>query len=109
MGQKAPAQRLRDFVDGRLSANLPACSYLPGLISSPLHFVCPILFRAVYAKDLRNSTEKCADFSQTKRLLSALKRAHRQPFAFRATKKQGNIQACKDFFRAAKVQDIRAE
>jgi uncharacterized FAD-dependent dehydrogenase len=41
MGQKAPAQRLRDFVDGRLSADLPECSYLPGLISSPLHFWLP--------------------------------------------------------------------
>ena len=37
-GVAAPAQRLRDFVDGRLSADLPPCSYLPGLVSSPLHF-----------------------------------------------------------------------
>lgn len=33
----APAQRLLDFVNNRLSSSLPACSYLPGLISSPLH------------------------------------------------------------------------
>ena len=33
----APAQRLNDFVTGRISANLPASSYLPGLIESPLH------------------------------------------------------------------------
>jgi len=41
LGQVAPAQRLRDFVDGRLSSELPMCSYLPGLISSPLHFWLP--------------------------------------------------------------------
>ena len=40
-GVAAPAQRLRDFVDGRLSADLPPCSYLPGLVSSPLHFWLP--------------------------------------------------------------------
>lgn len=40
-GYEAPAQRLLDFVEGRLSADLPACSYLPGLISSPLHFWLP--------------------------------------------------------------------
>lgn len=40
-GQVAPAQRLGDFVKGRLSADLPECSYLPGLISSPLHFWLP--------------------------------------------------------------------
>ena len=30
----APAQRLRDFVEGRASKTLPACSYLPGTVSS---------------------------------------------------------------------------
>ena len=32
----APAQRLKDFVDGRQSKSLPACSYLPGMVSSRL-------------------------------------------------------------------------
>lgn len=35
--QTAPAQRMTDFVGGRLSASLPASSYAPGLQSSPLH------------------------------------------------------------------------
>ena len=35
--QIAPAQRTADFVKGRASSNLPACSYLPGIVSSPLH------------------------------------------------------------------------
>ena len=32
----APAQRLLDFVEGRASKDLPACSYLPGIVSSRL-------------------------------------------------------------------------
>jgi uncharacterized FAD-dependent dehydrogenase len=32
----APAQRLKDFVEGRQSKSLPACSYLPGMESSRL-------------------------------------------------------------------------
>ncbi|MCL1867963.1 MAG: NAD(P)/FAD-dependent oxidoreductase [Paludibacter sp.] len=40
-GQTAPAQRVTDFVTGKLSASLPKSSYLPGLISSPLHFWLP--------------------------------------------------------------------
>ena len=32
----APAQRMRDFVESRLSKDLPACSYLPGIVSSRL-------------------------------------------------------------------------
>jgi len=39
--QTAPAQRMTDFVNGRLSASLPASSYAPGLIASPLHFWMP--------------------------------------------------------------------
>ena len=39
--QTAPAQRMTDFVNGRLSASLPASSYVPGLIASPLHFWMP--------------------------------------------------------------------
>lgn len=41
LGQAAPAQRLGDFVKGKVSADLPECSYLPGLISSPIHFWLP--------------------------------------------------------------------
>ena len=33
---QAPAQRMRDFVEGRASKNLPACSYLPGIVPSRL-------------------------------------------------------------------------
>jgi hypothetical protein len=40
-GQTAPAQRLADFVHGVLSHELPDCSYMPGIISSPLHFWLP--------------------------------------------------------------------
>ncbi len=32
----APAQRMRDFVEGRASKDLPACSYLPGIVASRL-------------------------------------------------------------------------
>ena len=39
--QTAPAQRMADFVNGRLSYDLPDSSYAPGLISSPLHFWLP--------------------------------------------------------------------
>jgi uncharacterized FAD-dependent dehydrogenase len=41
MQQTAPAQRMADFVNNRLSYDLPKSSYAPGLISSPLHFWLP--------------------------------------------------------------------
>ena len=39
--QVAPAQRMLDFVKGRLSADLPQSSYTPGVVASPLHFWMP--------------------------------------------------------------------
>ena len=41
MKQTASAQRMADFVNNRLSYDLPKSSYAPGLISSPLHFWMP--------------------------------------------------------------------
>ncbi len=39
--QVAPAQRLTDFVNGKTSTSLNKCSYIPGIISAPLHELLP--------------------------------------------------------------------
>ena len=39
--QKAPAQRLGDFMAGKTSDSLPKVSYFPGVSSSPLHSWLP--------------------------------------------------------------------
>ena len=39
--QTAPAQRMADFCNRKLSAELPESSYAPGLVASPLHFWLP--------------------------------------------------------------------
>ena len=54
MKQTAPAQRMADFVNNRLSYDLPKSSYAPGLISSPLHFWMP----PVVAKRLQEGFKK---------------------------------------------------
>lgn len=41
MKQTAPAQRMTDFTQKKLSYDLPESSYAPGLVSSPLHFWMP--------------------------------------------------------------------
>jgi uncharacterized protein len=38
---KAPAQRLTDFTEGKISGSLPACSYTPGLTSANIPLVFP--------------------------------------------------------------------
>jgi len=39
--QAAPAQRMTDFIQGRLSSSLPDCSYYPGIVSTDLFQVLP--------------------------------------------------------------------
>ena len=40
---KAPAQRMQDFMNGKISASLPKSSYMAGTISAPLHKLLPKL------------------------------------------------------------------
>jgi uncharacterized FAD-dependent dehydrogenase len=39
--QKAPAQKITDFVENRLSARLNNSSYIPGITSTPIHELLP--------------------------------------------------------------------
>lgn len=39
--QKAPAQRAQDFLRGRISSNLGATSYVPGVYAAPVHELLP--------------------------------------------------------------------
>ena len=39
--QRAPSQRMIDFIGEKLSDSLPAASYVPGLYSAPLHELLP--------------------------------------------------------------------
>lgn len=40
-GQKAPGQRVKDFLSGKISSTLPPMSYFPGATAAPLHEILP--------------------------------------------------------------------
>lgn len=56
--QVAPAQRLTDFVEGRLSADLNPTSYQPGLNSAPLHSLLPKLIGSRLRKGFETFGQK---------------------------------------------------
>lgn len=58
----APAQRLRDFVEGRESRDLPACSYLPGVHSSRLDAWLPPMIGARLQQGFRDFDRKYRGF-----------------------------------------------
>jgi uncharacterized FAD-dependent dehydrogenase len=51
--QRAPAQRLADFVDGKLSSSLPENSYAPGVTLSALHEWLPVSIGSRLRKGFR--------------------------------------------------------
>lgn len=67
--QVAPAQRLVDFVGGRLSATLPPSSYLPGLQSAPLHTLFPDAMAKRLQGALMGFERKIKGFSSSEALL----------------------------------------
>lgn len=62
MKQTAPAQRMADFVNGRLSYDLPRSSYAPGLISSPLHFWMPKFVTSRLQQGFKDFGRRCHGF-----------------------------------------------
>ncbi len=60
--QKAPAQRLTDFVEGTLSSNLNETSYQPGLNSAPLHSLLPKAIGGRLRKGLKVFGQKMNGF-----------------------------------------------
>jgi uncharacterized FAD-dependent dehydrogenase len=56
--QSAPAQRLTDFVEGKLSNSLNETSYQPGLKSSPMHSLLPKLIGGSLRRGFKAFGEK---------------------------------------------------
>ena len=71
MKQTAPAQRMADFVNNRLSYDLPKSSYAPGLISSPLHFWMPPFVAKRLQEGFKKFGKMCHGFLTNEAVLIA--------------------------------------
>lgn len=69
---KAPAQRMTDFVDGKVSAGLPESSYAPGLMSLPVHFLLPEHISSRLRKAFRKIGAKSRGFLTPEAVLVGL-------------------------------------
>ena len=58
----APAQRMRDFVEGKESKSLPACSFLPGIVASRLDQWLPAHIGARLQQGFRDFDKKHPGF-----------------------------------------------
>lgn len=70
--QTAPAQRMADFMNRRLSADLPESSYAPGLIASPLHFWLPPFIAGRLAKGFQQFGRNARGFLTNEAVMIAV-------------------------------------
>ncbi len=69
---RAPAQRMTDFCASRISSSLPATSYVPGLLSLPLHFLLPPFIAGRLQEGFRQFDRKNRGFLSTQATLIGL-------------------------------------
>jgi uncharacterized FAD-dependent dehydrogenase len=69
--QKVPAQRAQDFVNGKLSKDLPSSSYLPGVVSCDLNELFPDFISNALKKALLEFNQKMPGYSLNDALLHA--------------------------------------
>ncbi len=69
---KAPAQRMDDFVNGRISKSLPKTSYAPGAVSAPLHELLPPFVATRLQKAFGEFSKKMKGYYTSNALLLAV-------------------------------------
>ncbi len=67
--QIAPAQRMIDFVENRLSSTMPETSYHPGVVSSPMHQWIPDMIRTRLQQGLTVFGQKMKGYYTNEALL----------------------------------------
>ncbi len=70
--QTAPAQRMEDFVKGKVSRDLPRSSYAPGVVSNPLHEWLPQMVAARLRKGFQVFGRNSRGFLTNEALLIAV-------------------------------------
>ncbi len=70
--QRTPAQRLVDFCESRTSSSLPACSYIPGTHSLPLHTLLPSALRQRLQRAFRLFDKSMKGYYTSDALLSSV-------------------------------------
>lgn len=70
--QRAPAQRVTDFVNGKISESLPRTSYIPGTVIAPLHEILPDTIVTGLKKSLKEFDKKMRGyFTEEAQILAA--------------------------------------
>lgn len=109
MKQTAPAQRMADFVNNRLSYDLPKSSYAPGLISSPLHFWMPSFVSKRLQEGFKTFGKNAHGFLTNEATLIAMETRTSSPVRIVRDRETCSMSASRDSSHVAKVLVMQAE
>lgn len=109
MKQTAPAQRMADFVNNRLSYDLPKSSYAPGLISSPLHFWMPSFVSKRLQEGFKTFGKNAHGFLTNEATLIAMETRTSSPVRIVRDRETCSMFASRDSSHVAKVLVMQAE
>jgi uncharacterized FAD-dependent dehydrogenase len=99
-GQRAPAQRLTDFLSNRPSQNLPVCSYLPGLVNSPMHEWLPDFIKHALQEGFRKFDSKMRGFLTREALIVGVESRTSSPVRLPRDPETGNHVSVYNLFPA---------
>lgn len=88
--QQAPAQRLKDFLNNKVSLSLPETSYTPGLVSSNLNTWLPDHIKSRLAQGFKNIDRNMHGFISDDALMIAIETRTSTPV--RITRDRGNFE-----------------
>lgn len=106
MRQTAPSQRMVDFTRKKLSYDLPATSYSPGLVSSPLHFWMPSFLSERLSKGFQLFGKSSRGFLTNEAVMIAVEHVPPPPYVSYAIKIPCNILPWKVSSPVEKVPDM---
>ena len=109
MRQTAPAQRMSDFVNRRLSYDLPTSSYAPGLISSPLHFWLPDNITSRLQQAFKNFGKQAHGFLTNEAVMIATETRTSSPVRILRDREPSCTCVFKVYFLVEKVLDMQVE
>lgn len=109
MKQTAPAQRMADFVNNRLSYDLPKSSYAPGLISSPLHFWMPSFVSKRLQEGFKTFGKNAHGFLTNEATLIAMETRTSSPVRIVRDRETCSMFASRDSSHVVKVLVMQAE
>ncbi|MFT4204990.1 MAG: FAD-binding protein [Chitinophagaceae bacterium] len=93
----APAQRMVDFISRKTSANLPRCSYIPGLYSIDLHNVLPNYINKSLSEGFKAFNKSMPGYLTNEAVLVATESRTSSPV---------RIPRNKDYFRHPQVKNL---